>query len=298
MKTVHSISNPPLEEVIQHYGVKGMRWGVRRSQEELDRAAGRIPAKTKKTGNATVDSVIDKTSKNNTKVGAIPAPVILFGAAMALRVVNVIRFERDKGKRFAKETGDREFKKNESLAEKKTVAQLEKDVVQQINPGFPANGTKANCRRATMAYEMRRRGNDVKATESKFAAGQDAKGFESAVNVKHKQSIWGENRISDPKTIINGTSIQTGNEILKALGSEPDGSRGELSMAWMFGGGHSVAYEIVDNKPVIFDTQSNKTYNNAEDLKEFSVIMADAAFTRLDNKTIDPEFIKRWVTDV
>lgn len=30
---------------LEHYGVKGMKWGVRRSQAELDRAAGRKPSK-------------------------------------------------------------------------------------------------------------------------------------------------------------------------------------------------------------------------------------------------------------
>lgn len=30
-----------LDGILEHYGVKGMRWGVRRSREELDRAAGR-----------------------------------------------------------------------------------------------------------------------------------------------------------------------------------------------------------------------------------------------------------------
>lgn len=33
---------------IEHYGVKGMKWGVRRSQSSLDRAAGRKTARPKK----------------------------------------------------------------------------------------------------------------------------------------------------------------------------------------------------------------------------------------------------------
>lgn len=37
-----------VSEFLEHYGVKGMRWGVRRSQAQLDRAAGRKEEKTKK----------------------------------------------------------------------------------------------------------------------------------------------------------------------------------------------------------------------------------------------------------
>lgn len=36
------------EEFLQHYGVKGMKWGVRRSQAQLDRAAGRKTARANK----------------------------------------------------------------------------------------------------------------------------------------------------------------------------------------------------------------------------------------------------------
>ena len=45
MRTVHDTLNKPSlynEDELLHYGVKGMRWGVRRSQAELDRAAGRV----------------------------------------------------------------------------------------------------------------------------------------------------------------------------------------------------------------------------------------------------------------
>ena len=38
------VSSP--DEELMHYGVKGMKWGVRRSQRQLDRAAGRKPSKS------------------------------------------------------------------------------------------------------------------------------------------------------------------------------------------------------------------------------------------------------------
>ena len=39
-------TNEPISDIVlQHYGVKGMKWGVRRSQAQLDRAAGRKTAR-------------------------------------------------------------------------------------------------------------------------------------------------------------------------------------------------------------------------------------------------------------
>lgn len=45
-------AKPPLDEaLLEHYGVKGMRWGVRRDQATLDRAAGRKTARAERKAN-------------------------------------------------------------------------------------------------------------------------------------------------------------------------------------------------------------------------------------------------------
>jgi len=36
-----------LDDVLEHYGIKGMRWGVRRTREQIDRARGKRKAKGK-----------------------------------------------------------------------------------------------------------------------------------------------------------------------------------------------------------------------------------------------------------
>lgn len=36
-----------LDEVLEHYGIKGMKWGVRRTREQIDRARGKRKAKGK-----------------------------------------------------------------------------------------------------------------------------------------------------------------------------------------------------------------------------------------------------------
>lgn len=43
---VTEVGSQAVANVLAHAGVKGMKWGVRRSQKQLDSAAGRKPAKT------------------------------------------------------------------------------------------------------------------------------------------------------------------------------------------------------------------------------------------------------------
>lgn len=47
---------------LEHYGIKGMKWGVRRSQEQLDRAAGRRTSSSKSGGKANLKSRSKKAS--------------------------------------------------------------------------------------------------------------------------------------------------------------------------------------------------------------------------------------------
>jgi hypothetical protein len=46
-RQIYIPEKPSLEEAIEHYGVKGMKWGVRRSRAELARAAGRELPRTR-----------------------------------------------------------------------------------------------------------------------------------------------------------------------------------------------------------------------------------------------------------
>ena len=67
-------------------------------------------------------------------------------------------------------------------------------------------------------------------------------------------------------------------------------------MVWQAGGGHSIAYEIVKGKPVLFDTQSGKKFKTPDEAANFYKInMTKIGFTRLDNKPIDEAWVERWV---
>lgn len=85
------------------------------------------------------------------------------------------------------------------------------------------------------------------------------------------------------------------NDILSSLSKQPNGARGELGMMFKGGGGHSMAWEIVQGKPVIFDTQTGKTYKSALDIAQLSTNLTHSGFTRLDDKALNTNFLMRWV---
>lgn len=68
-------------------------------------------------------------------------------------------------------------------------------------------------------------------------------------------------------------------------------------MQWKAGGAHSMAWEVVKGKPVIFDTQTGKRYNNASEFFSMARQMKGAGFTRLDNVELDQDFLMRWMRD-
>ena len=51
-------------DFLEQYGVKGMKWGVRRSQAQLDRAAGRTPSQKRRADNRKVKSERNKAYKS------------------------------------------------------------------------------------------------------------------------------------------------------------------------------------------------------------------------------------------
>jgi len=204
-------------------------------------------------------------------------------------------------------------------------------VVSKINPDYGGFGTKQNCRRCTFAYEMRRRGYDVAATKTTDAHGQTLIGLDNAIGPSRKPdrttgkvatlaksgvAVLQQKRTGKESTITtlldnNGLGKKAIKDddgfgidpkrIFSALAKEPERSRGELTVNWGMGGGHSVAYEIIKGKPVIFDTQSGKKFTSPEQLAKAYKLdglfanIADAGFTRLDDVPLNENFLMRWL---
>lgn len=228
------------------------------------------------------------------------------------------------------------FKRDEKLKDKNmSVDDIQKLVTSKVNPDFGDIGTKMNCRRTTFAYELRRRGYDVQATRTTNASGQNTMGLANAINPQlRKQVPTGlssylatiskeamQNDMEDGPTgkLINGftnnaknpidrTSVDDifggkdgkgmSNSIFERLNKEPERSRGELSVNWKPGGGHSMAYEIINGKTHIIDNQSNKIFSTVAEFIEFQGgkdQIKDSGFTRLDDAHLNANYLLKWV---
>ena len=64
-----------------------------------------------------------------------------------------------------------------------------------------------------------------------------------------------------------------------------------------------MAYEIIRGRPVIFDCQSGEMYDDPSWLMELTrpngveSMVAGCSFTRLDDKELDEDFLRRWVVN-
>lgn len=228
--------------------------------------------------------------------------------------------------------GKNQWPTDDSLKGKKTVKQIENTVIPGVNPEYGKLGTVNNCRRATVAYELRRRGINVEARKTMSATGQNDAGMVEALGgggllSNTAQSIVGkvtgktsplqdymakmnkDNKLSETggwdaikaafgsSKAYDKIATEGAEKVFKGLDKQPEGSRGELAVYWLSGGGHSVAYEIIGGKAVIFDTQNGKTYQSPKEMVDAGWATSSSQFTRLDNEKFDKNFVERWVKD-
>jgi hypothetical protein len=332
-----------VDDFLMHHGVKGMKWGVIREDKTSNNNS---PSKTTEITKKKGESRFSPNQKAVMIGAGVAVGLLAAYGAYKFHDSGAMSQALNRGREFM--TGQQfAFKRNDALSHNMSGHDILNKVVKPINPNYGAYGTKLNCKRTAFAYELRRRGYDVKATISNSGIGQDVVGRYNATtkgssvgNTKMgrllavaredsnnekfgtgtpllnyiKSAGRGENTID-----LNGTSANpmagllknnpllrkmggddfvdesTGARIAKTIGfHQPDGARGELAVGWKGGGGHSMAWEIIHGTVHIFDTQSGEMFDTPEKMNSWANGVSDAAFTRLDNKDLNMEFLQRW----
>jgi hypothetical protein len=370
-------------DFLAHYGVKGMRWGVRKDQatSAVKSKVADVKSKAKTVKDAHQEKVAKKAEAQAALVGksissldkqiesapnamtknmymsrkatleaqqkvyleeakaaregrltdrqkqALKTAAIVGGVLAAYGLYNMAQSGelhqlKLRGESFLKGANGLSWKRKDILSDPNlSVDQIMATVVKPINPGYGNPGTKVNCRRATFAYEMRRRGFDVAATRTTNGRGQDINGLLNAVGDQNAVTRGGRARgitrylkeayvkevnpsAKTPYTdLVMGRSgpvkkIPGGvKDIFSTLSEQPNGARGELGLAWTQGGAHSIAWEVVNGKAVLFDTQSGKKFMDATNVTLGLPSVKDLSYTRLDNVKLNDKFLQRWLKD-
>ena len=317
-------------DYLQHYGILGMRWGIRRFQDKSGRltAAGKKrydddtsngspEKKSSKTSKEVGDSFIEK--KLGIKLSDKQKTAIKVGvgvAAVALAAYGGYRlYNSDVGKplrdqvdlflnRF-NEGYDREtFKRSGKLTEhakkdlstrdydsklrffKKAREYTPEEDLKAINEGMfqVSKGGSNNCGLCTTAYELRRRGYDVRAN---FA--------EQGRSVKTLSEFFKNADIQDDAALANRTKSEWMAAIERRLLRQGDGARGNFGGQYAMGGGHSIIYEVSKGKVIFRDGQTGETYQSVrEAIGNF--VPGKSNYFRMDNLEINNDTIHNAVS--
>lgn len=301
---------------------------VKREVDELseEKAVADKAAQAKREGRLT-----DRQKKVAIGVGVAAAVVAAYGTHQFIQSGNANR-ALIKGKQALANKGGVPWKINPELSKQgMSENEIYNSVVKHVNPDYGQVGTRVNCRRCTFAYEMRRRGYDVSATKTTTGRGQDVTGIVNAVSpgqnnipagasgvltrlyaetIRKAKNPSAETPFTDllkerganagmgRQSISQGDHGTISQSIYSALGGQPEGARGELGVSWRGGGAHSLAWEVINGRPVIFDTQNGKQFYNEDSFfTQYGINVADAGFTRLDNIPLNNDFLLRWLKD-
>lgn len=302
-------------DYIDHHGVKGMKWGVRNDDEPVGENS------SKEAQNGSKKFHLTPKQKKAMIAGAAVAGTLLvaYGGYRLSQGGQLNAASLRAKEALGKQEGP--WKKNAKLADKTLSAdQVQELVNKHANPGYGKPGTKLNCRRATFAYEMRRRGFDVSATRTRIDdGGQNFTGVYNALNSEGRvvggskralrrelarETRRGSTSLRDAYDALEGrgrSAVQPidGSHVsgvFRGLLGQPDGARGEVSMNWTSGGRHSMAWEIIGGRPHVFDPQTGEHFASARDLRRsIGESIGEASFLRLDDVPMNTDFLQRWL---
>jgi hypothetical protein len=295
------------KDELWHYGVKGMKWGVRRYQPyPKGHRGGQFLGVDKKT--------------NQQKQGYVDPRLILFGVGALAEITafavaaTASAVGTKKAKKF-EALCDREREKapveKKSGLKRQVETKTDAENIKRVNPGYnnsDATGTHNNCVNCTMAAELRMRGYEVQAKRKSDGRVGTEVGKKYFKNVKTVEVQKAPKFTKDDydevlrffdreeaKTLAFGGNRELANKSVAAIKKFPPGARGQVTVSWNRRGGHSMLFKVGPNgEAFIYDGQTGKVLNERETYKVFTRACT-CELQRFDNCDVNFKAIKEGV---
>lgn len=230
-----------MNDELTHYGILGMKWGVRRFQpypkgSRRGKFLGKEP-KSRTPKNDEDDKSRGLTDKQKTYL-KIGAAAVVTGLAVY---------------------GGYKLKKHLDLKKPIDMVKDSKaDLIKKVNPNFGTTqdvGAYMNCGNCTIAYDLQKRGIDAKASYN--AVGMLPSHIGQFYEGLHSNSIKVMEVASDRKENLNSISKQV-------INAYPEGSSGNVYLPMEGGFNHFISWSIENGKAIFEDPQ-----NPSADVKEY-----------------------------